>query len=113
MNIKKALICLLTDRPFFLIIPAFLLLIAPANLPYYYYSILRVLVFLACGWVLFITHELDQDKNSALIIRVLAALIAFVFNPVVPIHLAKTAWVVIDLVCAVYFSALVFIKLED
>jgi hypothetical protein len=67
----------------------------PLPLPYGYYTLLRLVacgVFAAGAWVL-----ADRGHQAAATGFVLAALL---FNPVLPVHLERETWAVIDVLAA-------------
>ncbi len=81
------------------IIAAVMLLAAVAPLPYGYYQFLRWVI---CGISIFIAVEAyNWGKKWA---AWLFGPIAVLFNPLIPIHLTKEIWQLIDLGCALLFS---------
>ena|SRR3990167_10824517 len=81
------------------IIAAVLLILAiPSGWPYGYYQLLRLLVFgiaIIVAWGFY---------NSKLIPWAwIFGSVAFLFNPLVPIHLSKSSWVPIDFISAALF----------
>jgi hypothetical protein len=79
-----------------LIIAAFLLLGA-FEMPYGYYSFLRIVVTLFC---LLLTHYAYMlSKNNTMF---LLLCIAILFNPLIPIYLSKDIWRIIDIATAVF-----------
>lgn len=75
------------------------LLIAILPLPYEYYLLLRIFIFITS--ILFV-YSHDQDSNW----KIIYIIIAFVFNPLLPLHLNKFLWIIIDILTAVtiYYS---------
>jgi len=84
-----------------------LLLAVPKGLfPYGYYNFLRLIV---CGTSIFLAIISYQQKNLKWSWAM--GIIAFVFNPIFPLHLGKEIWVVIDVIVAiVIFVSLFLIK---
>ena len=81
-----------------------LLAAIPKFFPYSYYTLLR---FVVCGTGIYIAiFSFGEEKK---IIASLAAFIAILFNPVIPIHLTKEDWVIIDLITAIFFFLTVFL----
>jgi hypothetical protein len=78
------------------LLPAGMLLLAVLPLPYGYYTLLRLVVCLASlihaafGW--------QYLKPVAFI----SGFLAILFNPLIPIHLDKEVWLVIDIAAAIY-----------
>jgi len=86
-----------------------MLLLAIADLPYGYYTILRIIVTIVAGITAFIASEQDNE-----IWMILFGAIAILFNPIIPIYLDKDTWVVIDVIVAILFGLSTFtVKAED
>lgn len=79
-------------------ISAVMLLIAILPLPYRYYTLLRWVVCFSAIFSTWIANKLG--KKSWLF---LMAIIALFFNPLIPIHLDKGTWVLIDFIVAILF----------
>jgi hypothetical protein len=86
-------------RFMFLIMASALLLFAVADLPYGYYTFLRIAVF---GAFIFsaITY-IDSNK----FLTIVFALGAILFNPLIPVHMDKEEWIVIDISAAVFSAS--------
>ena len=87
------------DKLWFLI-PTGLLLLALFPLPYGYYQFLRIAVAVASG---FIAYSSFSDGRQTWAITFGA--ICILFNPIIPIHLAREIWAPVDFVAAVIFLA--------
>lgn len=78
------------------LLPAGMLLFAILPLPYGYYTLLRLvvcgcsIVYAIVGW-----HFLKP-------IAILSGILALLFNPLIPIYLDKEAWIIINVIAAVY-----------
>jgi hypothetical protein len=70
-----------------------LLLAIPSIWPYSYYQLLRWVVAIVASYNACIAYEFE--KNEWMIVM---AIIALLFNPIVPIHLDKSTWGFLDLV---------------
>lgn len=82
-----------------------LLLAIPKGLfPYGYYNLLRLVV---CGTGAFLAVRSYKAENIAWVWTM--GIIAFIFNPIFPMHLNKEIWVVIDIVIAIIFSVYLFV----
>lgn len=79
-------------------VSAAMLLIAILPLPYGYYMLLRWLVSLSAIFLAWVANELGKKYWLSLM-----AIIALLFNPLIPIHLSKGTWTVIDLIVAILF----------
>lgn len=77
-----------------------MLFIGVAHLPYGYYTLLR---FAACAAFAFAAFIAYDRKNNVL--PWIYGLVALVFNPIIPVHLQKEDWIVIDFVAAVLLLA--------
>lgn len=87
----------LSNVPIIWILPAVVLLIALLPLPYGYYTLLRIIVCLAAGFIAFTAY----DETGGVGLQVLVfTLIALLFNPIFPIHLTREIWLIINLLVA-------------
>ena len=76
-----------------------LLFLACFNMPIGYYTSTRIAVCMAS--VIMLCGTIKQRKQVAAIVY---GAIAILFNPIFPIYLYdKTVWIVIDLICALWF----------
>ena len=83
-----------------------LLLAVPSLFPYGYFQLLRWVVAGTAVYSGYLSYKLN---NKAWIW--VMGIIAVLFNPIVPIHLEKEMWVVIDVIVAVLMlTSLRFIK---
>lgn len=78
-------------------IPAGMLFLAVLPLPYGYYQFLRLVV---CGFAGFLAWQEVESSTQITPIAIMFGLIALLMNPVIPVHLSKGLWVVLDLVMA-------------
>ena len=83
-------------------IPAILLFLAFLELPYGYYTFLRLVV---TGISLYAAFGL-LEKGSINFWVMLA--IATLFNPLIPVHLTKEIWLPINVLVGIYFARLSF-----
>lgn len=89
------------------LITAAMLFAALAEWPYGYYQVLRWVTCAAAVFVAFVAY--DWQKLWA---TWLFGFIAFLFNPLIPIHLSRELWQPIDLICALLFAAVAFILVK-
>ncbi|WP_350072132.1 DUF6804 family protein [Imperialibacter sp.] len=76
-----------------------LLFLAVAELPYGYYTFLRIVVTIGAILVVYreYSNHLNLWVNSF-------GFIAIIFNPVIPVHLNdKQLWTAVDVTCAIIF----------
>lgn len=86
------------------VISALLLLVAPGDHPYGYYTFLRWAVFLSASLIAWGARESPRQYMT-----VLFAAVAILFNPFVPIELTRSIWAPIDLICAGLFALALFL----
>jgi hypothetical protein len=90
------------------IVPAILLVAAVAQLPYGYYTFIRIVT---CGSAALLAVVGFRERSSTQVWSILLSLIAVLFNPIVPIHLNRSAWFFLDLGTAGVFAAhLIFVR---
>lgn len=96
----------------FLFVPAILLFVATADLPYGYYQILRLVVTLY-ALIFAATFYSREDKISPKVLLLVG--IGLLFNPIFPVFLEKDVWVVIDLIVGLFLGlvAFRFLKLTE
>jgi len=85
-----------------LIISSVMLLVAVLPLPYGFYTLLRIVVTASAAFAAYYFFEEGDDSQSGIIL----ALIALLFNPLIPIHLDKAIWMPIDIGTAIYMYIL-------
>lgn len=78
------------------LIPAVMLLVAVAPWPYGYYQLLRVVVCISCGVLAYQSYERDGLTPWTIGLAIVAA----VFNPIVPVHLTREIWAVLNVAAA-------------
>lgn len=88
-----------TPKLFFMpIIIAITFLVSTADLPYGFYSFMRIAVpILSAIFLFFLYCELNEEFNLMLIPNIL---IIILWNPILPIYLDKDTWVIIDFIAA-------------
>jgi hypothetical protein len=80
------------------VVAALMLFGALGQWPYGYYQLLR---FVVCGvgaYTAFVAYQWQKLWATWLF-----GFIAILFNPLIPIHLTREIWQLIDLVCAILF----------
>lgn len=80
-----------------------LLLAIPAIWPYGYYILLRWVVTASAIFLIWVAYDLK--KTFWLFSMVIVAIL---FNPIIPVHLDKETWVIIDFIVAVLFLISIF-----
>jgi hypothetical protein len=82
-------------------VPAGMLVLAVGRWPYNYYILLRLIVFAAgllLAWLIY------QRVKSFTIWTGLFLIIAIVFNPIVPLHITRGVWSILNLAGAALFA---------
>ena len=77
------------------------LLIGILNLPYGYYSFLRL--FITCSSIYISLAYKEKNKNKLNIWVIIFLIVAILFNPIFPIYLDKESWKIIDFLVAGLF----------
>ena len=80
------------------LVPAILLLVAVAPLPYGFYPALR---FLVCSYVLVLVYHEYSRRNAVSGWVVVLAGMALLFNPLLPVQLTREIWAPIDVGAAI------------
>jgi hypothetical protein len=84
------------------LVPAIMLAMAPLPLPYGYYVLLRFVVCAATALLAYYEYQ-SVDRVSGWAIGF--ALIAFLFNPFIPVYLSRIIWLPINIVAAISIFA--------
>lgn len=88
----------------FHIVSATMLLMALLDMPYSYYTLLRIVVTISAGvhcW--FVLTREDAGKISNRLHVAVFSAIGILFNPIIPIYLDREVWQIIDVAVAVLF----------
>lgn len=93
---------------FLWLVPAALLLIALAKLPYGYYTLLRLVVCSSCVVILYQAHIVQERVMSIWSVALLG--MALLFNPLIRVQLSREAWAPIDVACAAILIAHMLIE---
>lgn len=93
----------------FLLIPAVLLIIAPlVSFPYGFYTLLRLIVSITSGFIIYQSYKGAGGVNE---ISIIFALILILYNPFVPVHLSREIWMPINFITSgIYFYGFYKIK---
>ena len=83
------------------LIPAALLLLCLAPMPYGYYQLVRFVAMVVFGVMAFQYYEKKQEA-----LMVVFGALALLFQPFVKIALGRTLWIVVDVVVAILLIAL-------
>ena len=91
------------------IVPAVALIVALADLPYGYYTLLRITVTICAGVLVYTTYQSRGTLTPAIL---LFGGIALLFNPLVPIYLTREIWTPIDIAVAIVFVSHLVLSLR-
>lgn len=86
---------------------AVMLFIGIFDMPYGYYTLLRLVVTATFAWAAFDAWERKMD-----IAPYVLGLVALLFNPFIPVHLDKEIWIGIDIAAGVLILGYYFIHTE-
>ncbi len=86
------------------IVATLMLLGALGRWPYGYYQLLRLVTCGAAIWIAVLAYQWQKIWATWLF-----GIIAVLFNPLMPIHLSKELWQLIDAICAILFIVIIFV----
>ena len=76
------------------------------GLPYFYFQILRFIVF---GTTIYVSTLIKENKNW----QIVFIIIGILFNPLIPFHFPRELWWFLDLLTAIILGISIFkIKME-
>ena len=78
-------------------ITAGMLFLGAAPLPYGYYMLLRLVVTIVFAWAAYATYERKEE-----VLPWVLGVIALLFNPLIPIHLPKEVWMIVDVGAGIF-----------
>ena len=79
-------------------IVAGLLLVALLPLPYFYYQLLRIVVTVVAAIYTYSFYKDNQIPKA-----IMFGVIVLIWNPIFPIYMDKSVWMILDIVGAVVF----------
>lgn len=91
------------------LIAAIMLIVATFDTPYGYYTFLRICITIAC--VVTVVRDYNKRKDISLV-SIFFGLSAILMNPIIPIHLDKESWGVVNSVMAVAFGLMAWVKIK-
>lgn len=92
-----------------LLLPIIMLILAFFKMPYFFYSYLRIIIFLFSGYCFWL--EWKRYKNIYLLLNFLAVFL--LFNPFSPLQFAKQIWFYIDLEALVLFLFFIYTNIDS
>jgi len=90
-----------TNKNKLYLIMAILLLVALYEMPNGYYAMLRIIVSVVSGKIIYDNYQSDTKP----FITYIFASVLILFNPVIPIYLTREIWAYIDIATAIIFAA--------
>lgn len=90
----------MTESKYLWLVPAIASLIALLPMPYGFYMLLRIVVCSAGAYIAYVEYQRANKANHWCILFGVAA---FVFNPIVPIHLERSLWALLNIGTALLF----------
>lgn len=75
-----------------------ILFIALLRMPYGYYMFLKIFIFLAC-----IANAYVYNNVKNLLNLIVFIILAIIYNPIIPIHLDRSLWVIINILTIIPF----------
>ncbi len=93
----------------FKLLGVILLVIGIADHPYSYYQILRWSIMIIAGYSAYLSNKKDDEVWFWIF-----AILAILFNPIIPFYFSKDTWQIIDLATAVilFVNVIGFKKLQ-
>ena len=86
------------------LILAALFFLCLANMPYGFYNLVRFVAMIAFAVYAYFYHEKNNDKLAIAFLS-----LAVLFQPLLPIHLGRVLWNIVDVVVAI-FLIILYIK---
>lgn len=80
-----------------------MLIIASFPMPYNYYTLLRISLFIFSSYLLYQLFNSSQNDIKSKIIKLVFFTIAVIFNPFIKIYFSRETWVVIDILIGALF----------
>lgn len=80
---------------FIKIILIILLLLAIGKMPYWYYQLIKIVLFVSFGYLAFIEY-----KNNIKLFPFLFLIFCVIFAPVLSFRLGRTGWNIVDIIAA-------------
>jgi hypothetical protein len=86
------------------LVPALMLIIAPLNLPYEYYKLLRLVVSVSAGYLIYL--QINYLKSNLGVI--LMVIVCILYNPIIQFHFKKEFWCYINILSSLSILAHMF-----
>ena len=93
-------------------IPAIMSGIAVLDMPYGYYTLLRIVICGSGAFGAFLIYASYQRRWFLIPAATAPAIIALLYNPLIPVHLTRDIWFPINLSSVLLFTILALVKLK-
>ena len=87
------------DKALYLL-PSLMSGLALLDMPYGYYQLLRLVVFICAGWLAW--KSVERNRPGGMIVF---GLVTLTFNPVFPLHFPRETWAILNIATALVFLA--------
>lgn len=85
------------------IIPIMLLLVAIFDLPYGYYTFLRLIITASSVFIIWLTWKYQRKHKE--IWAIIYVTLILLYNPIAPVRLSKEIWIIINIITVVFYMA--------
>jgi hypothetical protein len=82
----------------------FLFLAIIEDWPYGFFTLLRLVVFGTTAYLSWLAYKIEKEVWIWIF-----GFIALIFNPLIPLHLGRDVWMVVDLLVAVFLIISIFV----
>jgi len=82
----------------------FLFLAMFSGWPYGFFTLLRLVIFVATAYIAWIAYEEKQEKWTWIF-----CFLAVIFNPFIPLYFGRSFWVIVDLIVAIFLIISIFV----
>ena len=91
-------------------LPAIMSGIAVLDMPFGYYTLLRIVICGSGAFGAFLIYTAYRRRWFSVSVTAVPAIIALLYNPLIPVHLTRDIWFPINLSCVLLFSILALLK---
>lgn len=87
---------------FVFLIPILFLILAPLiKFPYGFYTLLRLIIFVCSGLIIYLSYIGTKTINLTVVVF---GLVLLIYNPIIPVHLDRDLWLPINFLTAAIFG---------
>ncbi len=88
-----------SDLTIIKVISGIILLLALLKMPYWYYQLLKITVFISFGYLAFM-----EFRQGVRLFPVLFLILSVIFAPFLELKLGRTVWNIVDVIAAIVLS---------